>query len=99
MATFTLDQLNNIQGVGLVGFRKDFQQFVFITFPDKSSGAALVSRLSGRIASAWEVGTFNALFSEIKHRYDREGVVEAVVGCATPVRRCFPTCDLLSILD
>src|SRR2546421_19687 len=77
MTAFTQDQLNNIQGVGLVGFRKDFQQFVFVTFPDKASGVGLIVMLADRVASSWEVNMFNSLFSEIKKRYGKERVVEA----------------------
>jgi len=83
MVAFTQDQLNNIQGIGLVGFRKDHQQFIFVTFPDQASGTALIAKLADRVASAWEVGTFNALFSEIRQRYGKEGVIEATwIGLA-----------------
>ncbi len=73
----TLQERRNIQGVGLAGFRKDYQEFIFIRFDDADAARTLIHRLAPRVASAWEVRTFNILFSEIRHRTDLEGVVEA----------------------
>src|SRR5260370_17881320 len=83
MGAFSQEELNTSQGMGLVGFRKEYQHFVFVTFSDRESGRQLLSQLANRVASAWEVSTFNALFSEIKHRYGREGIIEATwIGLA-----------------
>src|SRR5712692_5541024 len=89
MGAFSQEQLNSIQGMSLVGFRKDFQHFVFITFPDRESGRHLLSQLATQVASAWELSTFNALFSEIRQRYRREGIIEATwIGLALSGSGC-----------
>lgn len=77
MPTFTDDQLANIQGVGIAGFRKDHQRFLFVRFRDSTTGTALLRAVTDRIASASEVGQFNALFSAIRRRTGEDPSVKA----------------------
>jgi Dyp-type peroxidase family len=77
MPPLTPDQERNIQGVALAGFRKDFQQLMFVRFAAAASGRRLLTALNMRVASLFEVGAFNAAFSEILHRSGREDVIEA----------------------
>ena len=77
MTAFSDIQLRNIQGIGLAGFRKDQQELVFVRFGDAQSARRLLAGLAPRVASAWEVGQFNALFSEIRRRTRAEGAVKA----------------------
>jgi Dyp-type peroxidase family len=76
MTALTDDQLHNIQGFGLGGYRKDHQELLFIRFGDQAGARRLLASLQPRVASAWEVTTFNRLFSEIRRRTGRE-VIEA----------------------
>jgi Dyp-type peroxidase family len=76
MGAFNDDQLKNIQGMGIAGFRKDRQQLLFVTFPDASSGQRLLQQLGTLVASAYSVGKFNDAFSEIRKRMG-ENVIEA----------------------
>jgi Dyp-type peroxidase family len=77
---FTPEQLKDIQGFSLAGFRKDHQELLFIRFPDAPSGRALLGRLGPRTANAWEVGQFNEVFSEIRHRTGEETICATWVG-------------------
>lgn len=72
MAAFTLAQQQDIQGFGIAGFRKDNQELLFIEFSDAAGGRRLLGLLEPRIASAWEVDTFNHLFSEVRDRTGNE---------------------------
>jgi len=65
---FTDDQLKDIQGFGLGGFRKDSQEALFIRFGSADAGKALLRWLTPHVANAWEVNAFNRVFSEIRHR-------------------------------
>lgn len=68
MATFTDTALRDIQGLGIAGFNKDHQELIFVRFGDQAGGRHLLSWLQPLTASAWEVGTFNELFREIRTR-------------------------------
>ncbi len=74
--TFTTEQLRDIQGLGLAGFKKDHQELLFIRFGNATGGRQLLDWLAPRAANAWEVDTFNQVFSEIRHRVG-EGSVKA----------------------
>ena len=76
-STFTETQLQDIQGFGIAGFSKDHQETLFVRFPSSAAGRALVTWLQPRTATAWEVGQFNAVFSEISARSGIESI------CAT----------------
>jgi Dyp-type peroxidase family len=83
MAAFTDDQLRNIQGMGLVGFKKDRSHLLFVRFADQASGRALLKSLTGLVANAWEVSRFNAVFSEIRNRTGGHEPIKATwVGLA-----------------
>jgi Dyp-type peroxidase family len=83
MPAFTDDQLRNIQGMGLVGFKKDHSHLLFVRFGDQASGRALAQSITGLIANAWEVGHFNAVFSEIRNRTGGDELIKATwVGLA-----------------
>ena len=69
---FTSEQLEDIQGFGIAGFNKDHQELLFVRVGDPVGGRRLLSWLQSRTASAWEVGTFNQLFKEIKGRTNNE---------------------------
>jgi len=75
---FSVAQLQDIQGFGIAGFKKDHQQLMFFRFGDPASGRRFLGWLEAQTASAWEVGSFNQLFSEIKARTDGEEPI-----CAT----------------
>jgi Dyp-type peroxidase family len=77
MPQLTPDQRRNIQGVGLAGFRKDFQQLLFVRLADAASGRKLVELLKGHVASYLEVRAFNEAYSEILKRTGRNDVLEA----------------------
>src|ERR1700736_2241681 len=80
---FTQDQLKNIQGAGIAGFKKDQQEFLFLRFGSEAAARSLLRQVAPRIASAWEVKTFNDVFSEIRRRRNQEDTVEATwVGLA-----------------
>lgn len=69
---FPQANLLNIQGLGIAGFNKDFQESVFIQLNSQEGGQALLAWLQPQVANAWEVATFNSLFSEIKARNGSE---------------------------
>lgn len=77
MTPFMDNQLKNIQGFGLAGFRKDQQEALFIRFGDRAGARALLAWLGPQVANAFEVGDFNKVFSEIRARTGREDTVEA----------------------
>ncbi len=82
MTAFTDDQLRDIQGIGIAGFKKDHSHFIFVRFQDQLGGVKFVSQVAPFVASAWEVSRFNDVFSEIRHR-TREELLEATwVGLA-----------------
>src|SRR5437667_10485684 len=82
MTAFTDSQLRDIQGIGIAGFKKDHSHFIFVRFQDQLGGVRFVSQVAPFVASAWEVGRFNDVFSEIRHR-TREELLEATwVGLA-----------------
>src|ERR1700694_663977 len=61
-------QAQNIQGIGIPGFRKDQQQLIFVRIDDPKKALHLVDELSSRTANAWEVKRFNDQFSEMRQR-------------------------------
>src|ERR1019366_9221983 len=65
---FTDAQLQQIQGFGIAGFRKDHQETLFVRIASPAGGKQLLTLLAPQIACAWEVGTFNALFKEVLGR-------------------------------
>lgn len=71
-------QQKNIQGIGLAGFRKDYQHLLAVRFQSADAGRRLLTTLAPRVATTWEVRSFNEVFSEIRRRSGREHVVEAV---------------------
>src|SRR5690242_8272072 len=77
---FTDDQLHDIQGLGIAGFRKDHHELIGVRFGDAKGGRRLTQRLEAQVASAWEVLTFNRLFSEIRHRTGRETIEATWTG-------------------
>jgi Dyp-type peroxidase family len=80
MPAFTDEQLHNVQGFGIAGFRKDHQELVFVRFGDAKGGRKLLRRLQPRVSSAWEVGTFNEVFSEVRKRTGEEVLKATWVG-------------------
>jgi Dyp-type peroxidase family len=72
MTTFSDQDLHDIQGFGVAGFRKDHEEAIFVRFGDAVGGRRLLRLLQRRASSAWEVGTFNALFSEVRSRTGEE---------------------------
>lgn len=79
-AAFTDDQLKDIQGFGIAGFLKDHQELLFVRFTSPAGGRSLLGSLQTHTASAWEVGTFNQVFSEIKHRTGEEIICATWIG-------------------
>lgn len=68
----------NIQGLGIAGFRKDRQQLIFVRIKNAKKARKLLAVLAPRTANAWEVKQFNELFSEIRSRgHEGEGTVKA----------------------
>jgi Dyp-type peroxidase family len=63
--------------MGLAGFRKDHQVLIGVRFGTAEAGKRFIGRSAGRVATLWEVRHFNRLFSEIRHRTNEEGIVEA----------------------
>jgi Dyp-type peroxidase family len=61
--TLTLP-LNDIQG-NLAGFNKDFQRFVFLSFPDEQSGRGLLGDIAEDLATCDQVLEFNDLFKKV----------------------------------
>lgn len=80
MPTFTDTALREIQGFGVAGFNKDHQEVLFVRFGSQTSGRRLLAWLQPLTASAWEVGTFNALFKDIKARTGTEPLSTTWVG-------------------
>lgn len=72
----TVLDADNVQGVGLAGFRKDHQEMLFVRFKDAKSGRKLLKHLEPNVATHREVRAFNELFSEIRARRG-EDVIEA----------------------
>jgi Dyp-type peroxidase family len=70
------DDLRDIQG-NLVGFNKDRQRLVFITFPDAASGKAFLAAIVAQVATALEVRRFNAVYKDIHTRGGDEHTVES----------------------
>jgi Dyp-type peroxidase family len=69
--------LKEIQG-NLVGFNKDFQRLLFLTFADAPTGKAFLAAIEPYIASASEVRLFNQLYKEIQARKGQvRGAVES----------------------
>lgn len=82
MPALSDSDLQDIQGIGLAGFRKDFQELIAVSFGDPKAALVLLGYLAERTANSWEVRGFNAVFSEIAARCG-EGVIEATwVGTA-----------------
>ena len=77
MPAFTDDQLANIQGLGIAGFRKDRQRFLFVRFRDAATGTALLKAVTDQVATAWEVGQFNVLCSALRRRSSEDPPVKA----------------------
>ncbi len=77
---FNDQQLQDIQGFGIAGFRKDNQELLFIRFGDAAAARRLLGELQPMVASAWEVGLFNQLFSEIRSRTNTEPLAATWVG-------------------
>lgn len=67
---------NDIQG-NLVGFNKDHQLLVFVSFPDTTSGKSFLHAIEPDIATASEVRRFNALYKKITARGAARGTIEA----------------------
>lgn len=80
MAAFTTEQLQDIQGFSIAGFRKDHQEIIFVRFADATSGRQLLSWAQTRASSAWEVGTFNQVFSEVRSRTGDETLCATWLG-------------------
>src|SRR5258708_3090527 len=72
MTAFTDAQLQDIQGFGIAGFRKDTQESLFVRINTRDGGKTLIPWLVPQIANAWEVGEFNEVFSEVRRRIGRE---------------------------
>lgn len=70
MTVFTDEQLRNVQGLGIAGYKKDLQHLLFIHFGDADGSRRLLKWLRAHTANAWEVRRFNELYSEM-HRRDR----------------------------
>jgi Dyp-type peroxidase family len=68
---------DNVQGLGLAGFRKDHHELLFVHFADAKRARRLLGHLAPNVASHNEVTAFNRLFSEIKQRRGEEGTIEA----------------------
>jgi Dyp-type peroxidase family len=70
------DDLRDIQG-NLVGFNKDRQRLVFVTFPDAARGKAFLAAIVPQIANAHEVREFNGVFKDIQRAGGDEHTVES----------------------
>jgi Dyp-type peroxidase family len=77
---FTDAQLQQIQGFGIAGFRKDHQETLFVRVGSATGGKQLVAWLAPQVANAWEVGTFNALFKEVRDRTGDEPLAVVWTG-------------------
>lgn len=66
-------KLNNIQGNILAGFNKDFQSYMFVSFPEGSDPKGWLKQLLPNIATTAEVDAFNTAFKAIvKLREERK---------------------------
>lgn len=81
--TLTDAQAQNIQGIGIAGFRKDHQQLIFVRIDNPQKALQLLRDLSHRTNSAWEVRRFNELFSEIRRRRNHDPETLEVVWVGT----------------
>jgi Dyp-type peroxidase family len=61
-------ELEQIQGNILGGFNKDFQEFLFLNFPNPASGRNWLETIINDVATSDEVLTFNKLFKKIQDR-------------------------------
>lgn len=78
MATAATLNPQNIQGNILAGFNKDFQSFLFVSFPDGGDPRGWVAEITPDVATTEEVGAFNALFKALTaRRKGGFGTVEA----------------------
>lgn len=77
---FTTQQEQDIQGFGIAGFRKDHQEVLFVRLGDPTGGRRLLGWLQPRTASAWEVGNFNSVFSEVRARTYQETLCATWLG-------------------
>ena len=68
-----------VQGLGLAGFRKDYQHVMCLTLRDAASGQALIGKLAPLIATDAEVAHFNRLFSGIRKRRGSDSLSEQAV--------------------
>lgn len=59
---------DEVQGNVTPGFRKDFQELLFVRFPTAETGKAWARALRREIASAREVATYNQLYRLIRAR-------------------------------
>ncbi len=96
---FTDAELDQIQGFGIAGFRKDHQETLFVRIGAPTGGQQLLGWLQPQIATASEVGAFNMLFKEVRARLNREpplaAVWTAVMVSAAGLRALgVPTADL-----
>ncbi len=74
MPAFTDSQLQDIQGFGIAGFRKDHQELLCVQFGDPAAARRLLAWLLPLTASAWEVGMFNRVFSQVRARTGAEAL-------------------------
>lgn len=80
MTAFTDQQLQDIQGFGLGGFRKDSQESLFIKIGTPDGGKTFLRWLTPHVANAWEVDRFNRVFSEVRRRTGDESVKATWTG-------------------
>src|SRR5579859_5343581 len=62
----------DVQGNIVPGFKKDYQAFLSIAFPDAASCRLWLRLVSPEVASASEVWAFNALFKLVSTRLPAE---------------------------
>src|ERR1700676_4444095 len=77
---FTDAQLQQIQGFGIGGFRKDHPETLFVRVGSAAGGKRLLAWLAPQVANAWEVQTFNGLFKEIRGRTGDEPLAVVWTG-------------------
>src|SRR5438093_7528609 len=69
----TAVRLSAVQGNVTPGFRKDYQAFVLIHFPDRPAGRRWLRAVQPDVASAEEVAAFDRLFTLLgRRRTDQE---------------------------
>jgi Dyp-type peroxidase family len=76
-STFTIENLQDIQGFGIAGFNKDRQEAIFLRVASPAGGLQFLAWLIPQVANAFEVGTFDRLFSEISARTGEEPSLKA----------------------